>query len=58
MMVSGQLIGGIRKIGAFKMKLIDFIFWRNKKKPSLKVDYSIKTGLEADKILSFENLNL
>ena len=55
---SGHVMGGINKMGLLKMKLIDFIFWRNKKKPSLKVDYSIKAGLEAAKLLSFENLNL
>lgn len=55
---SGHMMGGIKKMGLLKMKLIDFIFWRNKKKPLLKVDYSIKAGLEADKIISFENLNL
>lgn len=48
---SGNIMGGISKSGLLKMKIIDFIMWRNRKKPPLNINYSIKAGLETDHII-------
>ena len=48
---SGKIMGGISKSGLLKMKIIDFIMWRNRKKPPLNINYSIKAGLETDHII-------
>lgn len=55
---NGKIRGGIPFLTRMKMDLIDFIYWKGKKKPLIGIDYSIKAGLEADHIISFNNINL
>lgn len=52
---NGELRGGVEKTALFKMKLIDWIYWRGRKKPLVGIDYSLKVGLANDKIIDIED---
>lgn len=43
--------GGISKSSLIKLKLMDWIYWRGKKKPRLGIDNAIRLGLAADGII-------
>lgn len=55
---NGEFRGGIGKASLYKMKLIDWIYWRGRKKPLIGIDYSLKVGLANDNIINIEDYKI